>query len=337
MIDDQMWRGKVARYRKHEQRHDRTTNAGSRAVDAKLMATFYVDLSNEARKIVLDAGRNSCSVFTDVINSTQGETITTVQGLVNYRIKRKHEDPERLWFQHFDHEPWFDLGYINASGEFQDTRPTGRIAVSNPHVTGGGGSPGTDFKIGTLGAGATVPSYHSPSITGRALDWRPNMQDTINLFVKASHASWPADWTELGYTQEGHEFTFTRDTHATEGTTIDMNVTNDTNPDDLEAAATHALAEAARLRALDALEPDGDEPTISWTWEPDYENATPYTYVAFKANNGRWYTTGAGRNYLCGISWRELVTNSHSENVRNGNFHVVTEWEYQGTGDGESE
>ncbi len=129
------------------------------------------------------------------------------------------------------------------------------------------------------------------------------------------------------------EHVFTGDNAATHtviqfGEDSKMNVNAHTKPEDLEAAAAHAMAEAAAIRAYDALEPQGDEPTISWTWRNEAADKT-YSYVAFKANGDggtdRWYVTGA-RSCRDGYSWRELGAEHFAKALREGTFLIATEW-----------
>lgn len=108
-----------------------------------------------------------------------------------------------------------------------------------------------------------------------------------------------------------------------------------TNPDDLEAAAYKALAEAEAVRKFDTTEPQGDEPTISFTHtygdQPggsgtnrDYK---AYTYVGFKATGeggtDRWYITGV-RGDRIGYSWRELGAKFPA--IATGEFLTVAKW-----------
>ncbi len=113
-------------------------------------------------------------------------------------------------------------------------------------------------------------------------------------------------------------------------------------PEELEAAAIRAYAQAAELRRFDELEPQGDEPTISWDWVPNDQPGGPatnydrkaYTFVAFKADNGHWYKTGGCRDTRShrGYTWRELGVMPECEALRNGDFLVVAEWEHRSVG-----
>lgn len=95
-------------------------------------------------------------------------------------------------------------------------------------------------------------------------------------------------------------------------------------PEQLEAAGLRALAEAQALRDFDALEPTGDEPTISWRYNFDPEGPS-YTFVAFKADNNYWYVTG-NRGHGGGYTWRELGCRPEARNLRDGHFWTVSKW-----------
>ncbi len=100
---------------------------------------------------------------------------------------------------------------------------------------------------------------------------------------------------------------------------------NSNDPAELEAAATRALALAAELRAIDAREPNGEEPTIFWVHRYN-EDGPEYTHVAFKADNGRWYKSGRDADTTRGFSWRELNALPTSTRLREGDFYIVAEW-----------
>lgn len=104
------------------------------------------------------------------------------------------------------------------------------------------------------------------------------------------------------------------------------------NPDDMEKAALRLATLAQEIRDFDALEPDGEEPVISWTNE--YQGQT-YTFVAFKANkegeerpttgHAKWFVTGpvfGGRAY----EWRDFLEADFTKGLRENGFHLVTEW-----------
>lgn len=246
---EQLWKGKVVRYRKWEQRHDRAVDPIARKNYKTVLAELYVDLSNTAREIVKRVTKESGVRWTDTEKPLRDEIWTSVYGSHRYTLKRSNEEPNRIWFQRNEHEPWFDLGYYNdMTREFQDM-PIDRDLVM----------------------------FHEP--------WTPKPDERKDMYER---------------------------------------------PEDLEAAAAHAMARAAELRAIDDSEPAGDEPTISWQYTPNYEVAPTYTYVAFKAANDRWYVTGDRQFGRGGVSWRELYANEHSAAIRDGDYLIVTEWSQVG-------
>lgn len=103
------------------------------------------------------------------------------------------------------------------------------------------------------------------------------------------------------------------------------------SPDQLDEAALNLAVKAQAIREFDALEPQGDEPTISFTHKYHPTDEKEYTFVAFKANgensSTRWHVTGARSNHH-GYTWREL--GAKFPNVAAGRFHVATGWEWQG-------
>lgn len=276
ITNNAVWRGKVARYRKWEQRHDRTDNPYDKWVYGRMVGRLYVDLSNDARAIVehyRDSGTTRES-YTDP-RLDERHSVTWTHDNIKFKTKVKDEDPERHWFQRNVNEPWFDLGYLNATtGKFQDT------------------------PVSSQDRGLTTPPRRLSDMEATKL------HETLK---RADHM----DAMAIPYGEE-------------------IEVNPFTTPEELEAAATHALAEAARLRAIDDSEPTGDEPTISWGYTPNYDGARTYTYVAFKADNGRWYVTGERQYGRAGVSWRELYDNAHSANIRDGNYLIVTEWSQSG-------
>jgi hypothetical protein len=271
---DEIWKGKVIRYRKWEQRHDRSVDPLARKNYGKILAEFYVDLSNTAREIVKRTGREANARFTDHDKPLRDEIWTSVYGSHRYTLKRSNEEPNRIWFQRNEHEPWFDLGYFNdRTGEFSDV-PDKELVMRN-RMTDIGRSPfmrGYNYSVQAnhihIGPGTF---FHAP---------KPNTSESVNMYER---------------------------------------------PEDLEAAAAHAMARAAELRALDDREPTGDEATISWTWADEYEGAKTYTFVAFRSDEGLWYATG---NRICrdGVKWRELALGKFGKALREGRFFLVTEW-----------
>jgi hypothetical protein len=279
---NEIWKGKVVRYRKWEQRHDRSVDPLARKNYGKILAEFYVDLSNTAREIVKRAGREHNARFSDFVDNANDETFTRVNApSARYRLKYRHEEPNRLWFQRNEHEPWFDLGYFNdKTGEFSDV-PDKELVMRN----------------------RLLDMQRSPFFRG------------VNHAVQANHihvgpgvlyhAPLPLGTEEYKRNQEKAKM-YER-------------------PEDLEAAAAHAMARAAELRALDDREPTGEEATISWTWADEYEGAKTYTFVAFRSDEGLWYATG---NRICrdGVKWRELALGKFGKALREGRFFLVTEW-----------
>lgn len=118
------------------------------------------------------------------------------------------------------------------------------------------------------------------------------------------------------------EYTLNYAIKNTEDTMI-MNV----NPEDLEASAAHAMARAAEIRAIDALEPTGEQPVISWEWTPDSDTGVVYSYIALKANDGCWYPTGG--TIAKRLTWRNLCEQPKAKALREGNFLICTEWSLQ--------
>ncbi len=108
--------------------------------------------------------------------------------------------------------------------------------------------------------------------------------------------------------------------------------TLNSNPDDMEKAALRLAALAQEIRNFDELEPEGEEPVISWTNE--YQGQT-YTFVAFKANSeepdrpfsgaGKWFVTGpkfGGRAY----DWRDFLDAEFTKGLREDGFLLVSGW-----------
>lgn len=299
MFDSQTWRGKVARYRKWEQRHDRAVNPSDKREYGRTMGQFYIDLANDARKMVeyhRSGARIRESESVDMLMDERSKIIWTKDGL-KYKIKVKTEEPNRHWFQRFEHEPWFDLGYWNhATQRYQDTPDVSfadtiarNRAIDIQHSIN---AHGMKFPGLYPGAGATAPSYHT--LDHIHMDIHPELSPTIRRLADK--------WKDIDP------------------------MLSSTNPDDLEAAAARAMGEAARIRAYAALEPTGEEPTISWKWTPEGTEDRTYTYVAFKSDNGRWYTTGDGSGNRMGQSWRDLGEHRWAEPLTRGDFLIVTEW-----------
>lgn len=297
MFDPHLWRQKVARYRKWEHRHDRAVKPDTRKAYAQVMAQFYMDLSNEARAMVEEYREGARTRDNENFLMDEREFITWTSDGLKYKLKVTNEDPDRHWFQRFENEPWFDLGYMNkATGKYQDPRPSESFAdiiarnraIDIQHSI----NKGMKFPGMYPGAGATAPSYPR----------------TDHIHIEQALAATPlATWKDIDP------------------------MLSSTNPDDLEAAAARAMGEAAKIRAYAALEPSGDEPTITWKWAPEYADATTYTYVAFKSGNGRWYTTGDGTGHRTGLTWRDLGENQWAEPLTRGDFLIVTEWSaYEG-------
>lgn len=285
------WKGKVIRYRKWEQRHDRTTNPDDRKTYAKVLAEFYVDLSNTARAIVQRVTFENGASWTDHRKPLRDETWTDCFGSHRYTLKRRDEEPNRIWFRRFEHEPWFDLGYWNdKEGCFQDVPVDKDLVMRNRAL---------DIQrsayMGRTDHIHVGPSqmFHAP--LGSELQ---NMVKT-KLLAAAYGGIDPIK-------SEGESKMYER-------------------PEDLEAAAAHAMARAAELRAIDDREPTGEEATVSWTWADEYEGAKTYTFVAFRSDEGVWYATG---HRICrdGVKWRELALGKFGKALREGTFHIVTEW-----------
>lgn len=284
------WKGKVIRYRKWEQRHDRTVNPEDRKQYAKVMAEFYVDLSNTAREIVLLAGREVNARFNDEVDFANDLRLTRVSSSrFKYKLKVKAEEPDRIWFQRFEHEPWFDLGYFNQlGGFFTDTppapKPTPELVAHN----------------------RAIDMAHTRKVGFNHIVQAQSMVNAMHARTDHIHMALPAP--------------------VKNGDLIDM---NSDSPEALEAAAAHAMARAAELRAIDDREPTGEEATISWEWTPEYEGARTYTFVAFRSDNGTWYATGQN---MCrdGMKWREMANHKMGGALRNGTFHIVTEWSQVG-------
>lgn len=96
--------------------------------------------------------------------------------------------------------------------------------------------------------------------------------------------------------------------------------------DQLEEAALTLAARAAAVRKFDATEPQGEEPTISFTHKfPHSERA--YTFVAFKCNGeggtDKWHLSGEQR-YIVALTWRELGARFPA--IAKGDFLVVAKW-----------
>lgn len=285
---EEIWKGKVIRYRKWEQRHDRSVDPLARKNYGKILAEFYVDLSNTARAIVQKVTNENGASWTDTEKPLRDETWTTVFGSHRYTLKHTHEDPTRIWFQRFEHEPWFDLGYWNdKEGCFQD-----------------------------------VPIDRDLIMRNRAIDMAHTRKVGFNHIVQAQSMT-NFDHVHMAMTNTDPAV-FTQQVNELKGT--DM---NSDSPEALEAAAAHAMARAAELRAIDDREPTGEEATISWEWTPEYEGARTYTFVAFRSDNGTWYATGQN---MCrdGMKWRDMANHKMGGALRNGAFHIVTEWSQVG-------
>lgn len=307
MTDAQTWRGMVARYRKWEQRRDRAVNPDIRREMERAVARFYLDLSNNARAMVIEWGKKPDTKFLDNKN-VQGDYVLTTALTswgYSYKIKRKNEDPERVWFQRFEHEPWLDLGYPDASGNsFSDTPQPKRtfaetVAYNRASDLAHGERHGMQY--GTLLPSQPRTGHVHFALTG--ID-PGNLAAALNGGVRAIQPK----------------------INAMKG--VDPMLSS-SNPDELEAAAAHAMATAARIRAFAALEPqDDDEPTISWRWSPDNEDNLNATYVAFKSDTGRWYTTGSPRfgAMAHGHTWRDLGEQRWAEPLTRGDFLIVTGW-----------
>ena len=276
----ELWKGKVIRYRKWEQRHDRTVDKMARRGFAKLLAELTIDLSNTARVIVQRTMKEQARWRTEH-KPLRDETHTTVWGSERYTLKTGDEHPDRILFQRNEHEPWFDLGYWNdKEGCFQDVPVDPALVARNRAI-----------DIARSAFMGRTDHIHIGSGMVRAIDM-------------------PFVPTELRKNIERND------------------PMNSDSPEALEAAAAHAMARAAELRALDAREPSGEEPTISWQHPGRYEDVM-LTYVAFKAGNGRWYETAHERHESVrrgGKTWRELTAQPHAEALKSGTFHIVTEW-----------
>lgn len=155
---------------------------------------------------------------------------------------------------------------------------------------------------------------------------------------------WPDGWLELGYTtDEGASFSFEADINpdnlraALNGSTLTSNTTNplrkaeqmisdpNATADELEQAALNLAAQAAAIRKFDATEPQGDEPTISFTHKFAHSDKV-YTFVAFKCNReggtDKWHLSGEQR--YSALTWREM--GARFDAIAKGDFLVAAKW-----------
>jgi len=219
---------------------------------------MYLALSNAAREIVVLAGKDPAQQYVDYPDRERGEVITVSTGReFAFNLKRQPKKSDSLFFQRFEHEPWFELGYFDETCDVWSDEP---------------------FPAGT-----------------RAHIETQARTDTEPCTVSTNTAN-----NDKG---------------------ADMLTGQD--PDNIEATAVRLMAEANAIREFDAREPDGEEPTISWTSSPDGERQ--YTYVAFKTGAGLWYTTDTRSGG--GMTWRELGSKRIAEALRTGTFLVATAWE----------
>ena len=79
----------------------------------------------------------------------------------------------------------------------------------------------------------------------------------------------------------------------------------------------------AQQRDAEALEPQGEEPTIAFKHR-FLHGGDAYTFVAFRADNHYWFTTDRqGSRY----TWKQLREKFPA--VAAGDFWVVTEWTHR--------
>src|SRR6185437_10950224 len=120
-IDPKIWGWKVARYRKWVQRRDTHANQQSGKGFAAAVARYYLELSRDARQVAED-GRRDAKVYWRDSNDTDTYMRVVAPLGYQYTIKVKAGDPDRHWFQWFETDPWFDLGYFNErTFRYQDT------------------------------------------------------------------------------------------------------------------------------------------------------------------------------------------------------------------------
>lgn len=327
LLDSHTWRQNVALYRKWEQRRDRSVNPDLRTKFGNELGRQYMTLSNAAREIVILAHKDKAKLHNrdDQVNFLDDSTVRYERSpRFQYKLKWTTEQPLKLWFQRHEHEPWFELGYLDKVNlRWYDTEAQLKEAVMTEVNSFG-------YKDRQL------------DIRRAQLDQAREMQDRLNELKNLGRL--PAEpiltgpaWADVKRKILGHAYGAHTD-HVHIGRAIDMTVKAtplntegidpmySENPEDLEAAAAHAMARAAELRAIDEREPDGEEPTISWTHPGELEPDTLLTYVAFKANNGRWYETAHKSVPRGGKTWRELVAQPHARALREGTFLIVGEW-----------
>lgn len=104
----------------------------------------------------------------------------------------------------------------------------------------------------------------------------------------------------------------------------------------LEAEADALMVRLAEAREFASREPQGEEPVITWKHtfndQPggsgtNYDRKE-YTYVAVKLSGG-WYVTGQ-RHGSAAFSWELLGRQPWAKALKTGDFHLCTEWTYQG-------
>lgn len=112
-------------------------------------------------------------------------------------------------------------------------------------------------------------------------------------------------------------------------------VVENQTPEQLEQVAQEMLVRAQKQRDTLALEPEGDEPVI--TWKHTFRSQTggygtnyktrEFTYVAVRLG-ATWYVTGANAGVR--LTWVELCSKKFAEELTTGDFHLCTEWTYMG-------